>query len=118
MSARTTARVSRRTDRSHLDNASNTFLSTSQSTVEHMRPLSRLAQLGADYNLDENTKVAPASATTTARSSAPRPSGTFRAMPAASVTGDYDRDRTDSEWQKSNGVCGRSSTASRRKATS
>lgn len=44
-------------DRSHLDAASNAFVSTSQRTVETGRPLSRIVQGGAEYAVDDATKV-------------------------------------------------------------
>lgn len=44
-------------DRSHLDGATNTFVSTSQRTTENSRPLSRIVQGGVDYQVDDRTKV-------------------------------------------------------------
>ena len=86
--------------RSHLDAATNTFLSTEQRTVEHMRPLSRLAQTGADYAVDDATKIGATvdyNLRTFFRDSTI--SNLSRDANGA-VTGDYDRLRTDPEWQK------------------
>lgn len=87
-------------NRSHLDPATNTVLSTTQATTEHMRPLSRLAQLGADYHVDDSTKIG-ASLNYNYRTFF-RTSTVANLSRAAggTVTSDYDRDRTDSEWQK------------------
>ncbi len=45
-------------NRTHLDPVTNLPVSTAQSTVERSRPLSRVAQVGADYRVDDATKVA------------------------------------------------------------
>lgn len=87
-------------DRSHLDPATNSFLGTSQSTVEHMRPLSRLAQLGADYNLDDATKIGASLSYNLRTFFRTSTVGNLSRNAAGGVTSDYDRDRTDSEWQK------------------
>lgn len=87
--------------RSHLDLATNTVVSTAQTTVEHMRPLSRLAQFGADYNMDDSTKLG-ASINYNFRTFFRDSTVSNLSRNAASVvTSDYDRGRTDSEWQKS-----------------
>ncbi|MDP3071812.1 MAG: TonB-dependent receptor [Opitutaceae bacterium] len=44
-------------DRSHVDAATNSLVSTSQHTTEDSRPLSRIAQAGIDYRLREQTKI-------------------------------------------------------------
>lgn len=49
-------RTSRDT-RSHLDVATGQFLSTTQYTVEHQRPLSLVGQVGVDYRLSSEDKV-------------------------------------------------------------
>ncbi len=87
--------------RTHLDPASGLFITTAQKTVESTRPLSRLAEAGVDYSPDENNKLSASvnynyrtffrNATTSNLSLAP--GGT-------AVTSDYDRLRTDPEWQK------------------
>jgi outer membrane receptor protein involved in Fe transport len=87
-------------NRSHLDSATNSVVSTSQTSVEHMRPLSRLAQLGADYKVSDATKLGASVnynyrtffRTATVRNQSSNANGT--------LTSDYDRDRTDPEWQK------------------
>lgn len=87
--------------RSHLDLASQTMLGTEQTSVEHMRPLSRLFQMGGDYRLTKDDKLS-ASASYNLRTFF-RDSSTGNLSQAASgaLTGDYDRLRTDNEWQKS-----------------
>jgi outer membrane receptor protein involved in Fe transport len=87
-------------DRSHFDATAGGLLSTSQRVVEESRPLSRIVQTGADYKLSDDTKVG----------------GTFNynyrdfvrtgtetnlsRNPGGVVTGDYDRIRTDPEYEK------------------
>ncbi len=86
--------------RSHLDPTTNTILGTAQTTLEHMRPLSRLAQLGADYKIDDDTKVGADvsyNARTFFRTST---IGNLSRDATGIVTSDYDRTRTDPEWQK------------------
>ncbi len=86
--------------RSHLDSATNTFIATEQKSTEHMRPLSRLARIGVDYNADSDNKIGATAdynfrtffRTATVSNVARAADGT--------VTGDYDRRRTDPEWQK------------------
>ena len=87
--------------RSHLDAGTNTIITTEQKTVEQARPFSRLAQAGADYNLDGANKLGTTvnynyrtylRHATTANLS--RDAG-------GTVTSDYDRLRTDPEYEKS-----------------
>lgn len=87
-------------DRSHLDAASNSFVSTSQRTVESSRPLSRIVQGGADYKVDDATKVGldvhynyrdferRSTITNLSRDGGGR------------LTGDYDRVRFDPEFER------------------
>lgn len=85
-------------ERSHPD-SSNTTVATTQVTSEQARPLSRIVQAGLDYKIDEQTKVGGAvhynyrdyvrHATV---SSLTRIGGT--------ITTDYDRVRTDPEFEK------------------
>lgn len=87
-------------DRSHVDAATNSVVSTSQRTAEESRPLSRIMQLGADYKLDEHTTiggsvhynyrdfVGHASVRNLSRNS------------AGAVTGDFDRLRIAPEFEK------------------
>ncbi len=87
-------------ERSHLDPSTNSTLSTVQDTKEQMRPLSRLAQLGADYNVDRDTKVG-VSANYNLRTFHRTSTINNISRDAGGVlTGDYDRDRSDDEWQK------------------
>ncbi len=87
-------------ERSHLDAASNAFVSTSQRTTENSRPFSRLAQLGADYKLNDRTKLG-ADARYNFRDFRRTSTVTNLARNAAgAITGDYDRLRLDLEWQK------------------
>ena len=87
-------------NRSHLDSATNSMVSTRQTTLESMRPLSRLAQAGVDYTVDDANKLGVTGSynlrtffrTSTLTSSSRDARG--------QVTGDYDRRRTDPEWQK------------------
>jgi len=86
--------------RSHLDPTTNTVLTTSQITVEHMRPLSRLGQLGGDYRITDADKIGVNGEynyrtffrTSTITNVSHDANG--------NLTGDYDRDRQDPEWQK------------------
>ncbi|MFI5355933.1 MAG: TonB-dependent receptor domain-containing protein [Opitutales bacterium] len=87
-------------DRSHLDPASNTFLGTTQSMTEHMRPLSRLVQTGTDWQVNDATKIS-ASLSYNYRTFFRNSTLTNVARDGSGhVTGDYDRLRTDPEWQK------------------
>jgi outer membrane receptor protein involved in Fe transport len=86
--------------RSHLDPASQAFLGTTQSTAEHMRPLSRLAQLGADYNVSDVTKVGASLSYNYRTFFRTATVANLSREAAGGVASDYNRDRTDSEWQK------------------
>jgi outer membrane receptor protein involved in Fe transport len=87
-------------NRSHLDSATNTVVSTAQATFEHSRPLSRLAQLGADYKVDDATKLG-ASVNYNYRTFFRRAIVSNLSRDASgNVTSDYDRTRVDPEWQK------------------
>ena len=86
--------------RRHLDTASNTFIATTQDSVEHSRPLTRLVQLGTDYGVDKDTKVG---ATVSYNYRTFFRTGSTRNRTEAAdgtVTSDYDRLRIDPEWQK------------------
>lgn len=87
-------------NRSHLDAATNSIVSTSQATTEHMRPLSRLAQVGADYNVDDATKLGTSLSYNLRTFFRDSTVSNLSRNAAGVVTSDYDRDRTDSEWQK------------------
>lgn len=90
--------------RSHLDPATNSFVTTDQNSFEHMRPLSRLVQMGFDYRLTKDDKVG-ASASYNFRTFF-RDSNVGNQLRAANgtLTTDYDRLRTDNEWQKTTEV--------------
>jgi outer membrane receptor protein involved in Fe transport len=86
-------------NRSHLDTTTNSVISTGQTTVEHMRPLSRLARLGVDYNIDDATKLG-ASVDYNLRTFFRTSTVSNLSVGAGGVESDYDRNRTDPEWQK------------------
>jgi outer membrane receptor protein involved in Fe transport len=86
--------------RSHLDPTSNTFITTIQDSVEHSRPLTRLVQLGTDYAVDKDTKLG---ATVSYNYRTFHRTGSISNLTQAAdgtTTSDYDRLRTDPEWQK------------------
>jgi outer membrane receptor protein involved in Fe transport len=86
--------------RQHLDAASSTLITTIQNSVEYSRPLSRLAQIGADYYLDKYSKVG---ATVNYNYRTFFRTGSISNLTQAAdstTTSDYDRLRTDPEWQK------------------
>jgi outer membrane receptor protein involved in Fe transport len=86
--------------RTHLDPASGTLISTIQDIVERMRPLTRLAQIGADYNFDDNNTLG-ATVDYNLRTFHRNSTDTNVTQDANGVvTGDYDRLRSDPEWQK------------------
>ncbi len=86
--------------RTHVDAATDTLITTRQYSTEHMRPLSRLAQLGADYTPNPNDKIG-GSISYNYRTFFRTATTTNVSQPAnGAVTSDYDRDRTDPEWQK------------------
>ncbi len=87
-------------DRSHLDTATNTFVSTSQRTTETGRPLSRIVQGGADYKVDDKTKVG-LDVHYNYRDFDRRSTITNLSRNGSGVlTGDYDRVRFDPEFEK------------------
>lgn len=87
-------------NRTHPDPVTNLPLSTAQYTVERSRPLSRLVQAGVDDQVDADTKLGATVdynyrtffRTSTINNLSRNADGT--------VASDYDRDRTDPEWQK------------------
>jgi outer membrane receptor protein involved in Fe transport len=90
--------------RSHLDTASNTFISTKQSTTERMRPLTRIAEIGADYNIDDDDQLG---ATVDYNYRTFHRTSTITNVTQAAdgtETSDYDRMRSDPEWQKTLGL--------------
>lgn len=86
--------------RQHLDPATNTFLGTTQHTVERSRPLSHLIQAGVDYDLTEDDKLG-ASFSYNRRTFFRTSDQTEHSFDATgAVTGAYDRLRTDPEFQQ------------------
>lgn len=86
--------------RRHVDAQSGAPIVTTQSSTEHMRPLSRLVQMGFDYNLSKDDKLHAATSyqylsfhRTSLVSNQARTVG-------GPVTLDYDRFRIDPEWHK------------------
>lgn len=89
-----------RDERTHLDPATNTFVSTSQRTTEASRPLSRIAQGGVDYRVNEKTK-AGFDARYNFRDFKRRSTITNLSRDGGGfVTGDYDRLRFDPEFER------------------
>ncbi len=80
--------------RSHLDEATNTMVGTSQNAVESSRPLSHIVQTGADYKLTDDTKIG-VGANYTSRDLERHAVETYATYDAGgAVVGDYDRVRT------------------------
>lgn len=90
--------------RAHLDPTTQAMLQTRQHSSEHMRPLSRTAQLGADYRLSEADKLG-VSASYNYRTFFRTNVTTNQSLGASgAITSDYDRTRADHEWQKTTEV--------------
>lgn len=90
--------------RHHFDSGTNAEISTSQETVERLRPLSRLVETGFDYQIDPNNKISTSvnyNERTFVRTSTVT---NLSFGPDNSLVGDYDRLRTDHEWQKTIGL--------------
>ena len=87
-------------NRTHLDPATDAFISTEQGTVETMRPLTRLAELGAEFNVDDDDRIGATvdynyrtfHRTSTIENATMSADGTDSTA--------YDRIRSDPEWQK------------------
>ncbi len=92
--------------RRHLDAATNALVTTTQAMSEHMRPLSRLAQLGADYRVDRATKLGATLSYNYRTFFRTSTIANLSRDAAGAVTSDYDRNRTDSEWQKTTEFAG------------
>ena len=86
-------------NRSHFDSTANAVVGTEQTLVENMRPLTRLAQLGSEYQLSDATKVG-ATADYNYRTFFRTSTTGNLSRTAGLAVGDYDRDRADDEWQK------------------
>jgi outer membrane receptor protein involved in Fe transport len=85
-------------ERSHPD-ASNTVVSTTQVTAEESRPLSRIVQGGVDYKLDDQTKIGGA-VHYNYRDFVRHSTISALTRTGSAVTKDYDRVRTDPEYEK------------------
>ena len=85
-------------ERSHPD-ATGATVATTQITAEKSRPLSRLAQLGLDYRLDDRTKIGGA-VHYNYRDFVRHATVSSLSRTGAVATADYDRVRTDPEFEK------------------
>ena len=87
-------------NRSHADATTGAVVFTSQRTTDESRPLSRIAQTGVDYKLDDRTKLGGDvryNFRDFVRHSAV---SNLTRNAAGVVTGDFDRLRSDLEWQR------------------
>ncbi len=87
-------------DRSHTDAATNAVVSTSQRTTEDSRPLSRLAQFGADYKYDERTTLGGDVRYNHRDFERHSAVSNLTRNVAGAVTGDFDRLRIDPGWEQ------------------
>lgn len=85
-------------ERSHLDAATNSLVSTVQHTTDISRPLSRIAQAGLDYKFDDHTKVG-GNVRYNFRDFVRHSTVTNVSQAGGATTGDYDRLRIDFEKQ-------------------
>ena len=85
-------------ERSHPD-STNTVVATTQSTTESSRPLSRIGRTGVDYKVDEQTKIG-AALSYNHRDFVRHSTVSSLTRNGAAVAKDFDRLRTDPEWQK------------------
>jgi outer membrane receptor protein involved in Fe transport len=87
-------------NRRHLDPATNAVVGTEQKTEERSRPLSRIAQAGIDYQVDDQNKVS-ATGSYNHRSFLRHATAlTQSRYRQGALTGDYDRLRTDPEFEQ------------------
>ncbi len=84
--------------RSHPD-ATGAVVATTQVTSEQSRPLSRIAQLGADYKVDDQTKIG-AAVSYNYRDFLRHATVSNLTRTGGAITQDYDRVRTDPEYEK------------------
>jgi outer membrane receptor protein involved in Fe transport len=87
-------------NRGHQDAASGAYVDTEQVTVENMRPLTRLAEIGADLDVGKHDRIG---ATLDYNDRTFHRTSTITNVTGAAdgtETGDYDRLRSDPEWQK------------------
>ena len=87
-------------DRTHVDAATGTQISTSQHTSEDSRPLSRIAQTGFDYKLDDKTKFGGSMHYNFRDFVRHSSVSNLTRKAAGTVTADFDRLRVDPEWQE------------------
>ncbi|MEY2881060.1 MAG: hypothetical protein RLZZ15_3440 [Verrucomicrobiota bacterium] len=87
-------------DRSHVDAATGAFVATAQRTTEDSRPLSRIAQAGLDYKLDDKTKLGGNVRYNFRDFRRTSAVSNLSRNAAGALTGDFDRLRTDLEWEK------------------
>ena len=87
-------------DRTHVDAATNAVVSTTQHTTEESRPLTRLAQLGADYKFDEHTTLGGNVRYNYRDFVRHSTVSNLTRNAAGAITGDYDRLRVDPEWEQ------------------
>lgn len=85
-------------ERSHPD-ATNTLVATTQVTREQSRPFSRIAQVGVDYQIDDQTKLG-GDVRYNYRDFLRRSVVSTVTRAGGMVTQDYDRVRTDPEYEK------------------
>jgi outer membrane receptor protein involved in Fe transport len=86
--------------RTHFDATTNTTTSTEQKTTEHQRPLSHIAQGGGEYKIDdENTVGASVNYNYRGFTRYGTEVTSIRDGQGA-LTSDYDRNRTDPEFEK------------------
>ncbi len=86
--------------RTHVDSATGTNIGTQQSTIEHSRPLSHIAQTGVDYKLSDDDKLG-AVARYNYRSLTRHATETDQTFDAkGNVAKDYDRVRVDPEYER------------------
>ncbi|MSU23890.1 MAG: TonB-dependent receptor [Opitutus sp.] len=85
-------------ERSHPD-SKNTLVATQQNTTESSRPLSRVARAGVDYQADEHTKIG-AAMNYNYRNFVRQATESSLTRTGAVVTKDYDRLRTNPNFQK------------------
>lgn len=87
-------------NRTHVDAATNSVIATQQYSREHMRPLSRLAEIGGDYAIDDNNKIGGSLAYNYRTFFRTSTVSNLSQSATGATTMDYNRDRTDPEWQK------------------
>lgn len=87
-------------DRSHFDATAGGMLSTSQRVTEESRPLSRIVQTGVDYKWSDDTKIGASFNYNYRDFVRTGTESNLSRNVAGVVTGDYDRVRTDPEYER------------------